>query len=405
MTTLTMRSDPSGYWLEHALLVWVFMSLILIASSACRSSGHYPVDRSIINGLETVMNPDYPRDGTTEVTLESSLIIGEQTDNENPIFNRISDVVVDEAGRIYVLDSGDVKVKVFSSSGEPLLTFGSPGQGPGDFGTATSFALSPLGNILINDVEIRRIEVFSGKGLYLREWKTDGPVFLIGIDQTGILYMTRSTRWDRETGREERAFECYKDNGSFLNRITSIEALTGTRSFYRGRSGFTRTGYEHGAINYILGEGGLLYLGCSSDYFFSVYEANGKLIRKFGRHFKPIPVRTEDTTRIFGKLAPDFESLMPKTKPPFQSSSSSLLEENGRLWVPTFERESDGLTYDVFGRDGIYEKKIFIRAEPRLLKPLFFKAGFLYSIDTDKEGLHRVTRSRVVFPENLKSSS
>lgn len=108
-------------------------------------------------------------------------------------------------------------------------------------------------------------------------------------------------------------------------------------------------------------------------------------------------VRSEDAQRRFGKSAPDLEPLLPNTKPPFQPLGAFLLEENGRLWVPTFERESEGLTYDIFGPDGIYEDKIFIRAEPQKLKPLFFKAGYLYSIETDSEGLHRGRRSKLVF--------
>ncbi|MFO7732354.1 MAG: hypothetical protein R6X21_01740, partial [Candidatus Aminicenantes bacterium] len=130
---------------------------------------------------------------------------------------------------------------------------------------------------------------------------------------------------------------------------------------------------------------------------FSLYDGNGKLMRKFGRRFKPIPVSAEDTKRIFGQRASEFESLMPKTKPPFRPLGTAVLEENGRLWVPTFEREAEGLTYDVFGTDGVFEDKVFIRTEPRKLNPLLFKAGSLYSIDIDDEGLQRVRRSRVVF--------
>ena len=81
----------------------------------------------------------------------------------------------------------------------------------------------------------------------------------------------------------------------------------------------------------------------------------------------------------------------------FSTLGAAILEENGRLWVPTFELESEGLTYDVFGTDGVFEDKVFIRTEPRKLKPLLFKAGLLYSIDTDDEGLQRVRRSRVLF--------
>jgi len=323
------------------------------------------------------------------------LIIGAQKSNENPVFNRISDVAVDDAGRIFALDRGDVQVKVFSSSGDPLLTFGSRGQGPGDFGTPGSIGLSSAGHFLINDVENRRIEVFSREGSYLKEWKIEGPGYLIGVDRSGNVFMSKGTRWDKETGLEERIFDRHSEAGSWLNQVAIVEAMTGTPRVFRGKPGFTRTGYEHGAINYMLDEDGRLYLGCSSEYVFSLYDGNGKLMRKFGRRFKPISVRAEDTQRIFGKLAPDFESLMPKTKPPFRPLGVALLEENGQLWVPTFERESEGLTYDIFGPDGIYEDKFFIRANPQELKPLFFKAGYLYSIDTNAEGLHIVRRSKI----------
>jgi len=43
----------------------------------------------------------------------------------------------------------------------------------------------------------------------------------------------------------------------------------------------------------------------------------------------------------------------------------------------------------------IYEDKIFIRADPQKLKPMFFKAGFLYPIGTDGEGLQSVRRSQI----------
>jgi hypothetical protein len=375
----------------------IFVSIILVFSLSCRGTGGYPTERSNTDGVETVINPGYPRDRAAEAALEDSLTIGAQKGNENPIFNRIGHVAVDDAGRIYVLDRSDVQVKVFSSSGDPLLTFGSRGQGPGDFGTPGSIGLSSAGHFLVNDVENRRIEVFSREGLYLNEWKIEGPGYLIGVDRSGNVFISKGTRWDKGTGLEERIFDRYSEAGSWLNQVAIVEAMTGTPRVFRGKPGFTRTGYEHGAINYMLDEDGRLYLGCSSEYVFSLYDGNGKLMRKFGRRFKPIPVRAEDTQRIFGKLAPDFESLMPKTKPPFRPLGTALLEENGRLWVPTFERESEGITYDVFGTDGVYEDKVFIRAEPQKLKPLLFKAGLLYSIDTDNEGLQRVRRSKVVF--------
>jgi hypothetical protein len=397
--TMVLMKGQQSCWqrLSSAGLCAIVLQIILVFSFSCRDTGGYPTERSNTDGVEFVMNPDYPRDRAAEATLEDSLTIGAQKDNENPLFNRISEIAVDDAGRIYVLDIGDVKVKVFSSNGDFLFTFGSAGQGPGDFGYPGAIRLSSAGRVLINDIESRRIEVFSSEGLYVREWKIEGSGGLVGVDGSGNIIMSKGTRWDRETGREERVFDRHDEAGSWLNRIASVEAITGTRRVNIGRPGFTRTGYEHGAVNYALDEDGRLYLGCSSEYVFSLYEGDGKLIRKFGRRFKSITVNTEDTQRIFGTRASEFESLMPKTKPPFRSLGAAVLEENGRLWVPTFERESEGLTYDVFGTDGVFEDKVFIRTEPRKLKPLLFKAGLLYSIDADAEGLQRVRRSKVVF--------
>jgi hypothetical protein len=375
----------------------IIIPILLVLVFSCRKPAEYPTERSNSDGVELVMNPDYPRDKAAEATLKDSLIIGVQSISDKPLFNRISDIVVDDAGRIYVLDIGDVQVKVFSPNGDLLFAFGSRGQGPGDLGSPGPICLSSSGRVVINDMENKRIVIFSTEGSYLKEWKIEGTGYLVGVDRAGNIFMSKGTRWDRETGREERVFDRHNEAGSWLNRIAASEAVTGTRRVNVGRPGFTRTGYEHGAINYVLDEDGRLYLGCSSEYTFSLFEGTGKLIRKFGRRFKPIPVSAEDTKRIFGQRASEFESLMPKTKPPFRSHGAAILEENGRLWVPTFERESEGLTYDVFGTGGVFEDKVFIRTEPRKLNPLLFKAGLLYSIDSDEEGLQRVRRSKVVF--------
>ena len=124
-------------------------------------------------------------------------------------------------------------------------------------------------------MENRRIVIFSAEGSYLKEWKIEGSGYLAGVDRSGNIFMSKGTRWDKETGREDRAFDRYDEAGSWLNRITVIEAVTGTRRVNVGRPGFTRTGYEHAAINYVLDEEGRLYLGCSSEYIFSLYEGKG----------------------------------------------------------------------------------------------------------------------------------
>ena len=133
----------SAAWLCATVIL-----IILVFTLSCRKTEGYPAERSSVNGVEFVMNPDFPRDKAAEATLKDSLIIGVQSSSDKPLFNRISDIVVDDAGRIYVLDIGDVQVKMFSSNGDLLFAFGSRGQGPGDLGSPGPIRLSPSGRVL-----------------------------------------------------------------------------------------------------------------------------------------------------------------------------------------------------------------------------------------------------------------
>lgn len=55
------------------------------------------------------------------------------------VLGRIEDVAVDTQGRIYILDSSNKLVRVFDRAGRFLLSFGSPGQGPGEFTQVSGF--------------------------------------------------------------------------------------------------------------------------------------------------------------------------------------------------------------------------------------------------------------------------
>lgn len=47
-------------------------------------------------------------------------------------FSRVSDVEVDDRGRLYVLDAGEHEVRVFDAEGRSIHRFGGEGQGPGE---------------------------------------------------------------------------------------------------------------------------------------------------------------------------------------------------------------------------------------------------------------------------------
>lgn len=79
-------------------------------------------------------------------------------------------VALDEHGAIYVLDSMNHRVVVFSSAGEHLFTFGQSGHGPGEFrfGIDGGDDISLVENRIVTLEKQRgRIQVFDRQGAYI----------------------------------------------------------------------------------------------------------------------------------------------------------------------------------------------------------------------------------------------
>jgi DNA-binding beta-propeller fold protein YncE len=100
-------------------------------------------------------------------------------------------VALDSSGNIYVVDVSNNRVQKFDPAGKPLLAFGSPGSGPGQFsgwGLGSYVAVDPADNVYVGDVE--RIQRFNTAGAYQDECAvTSGEtVQSLAVDSTGNLY-------------------------------------------------------------------------------------------------------------------------------------------------------------------------------------------------------------------------
>jgi len=94
---------------------------------------------------------------------------------------------IDQAGDIYVADTGNSRIVVFSSDGVFLSTWGSYGFDPGQFYGPTDVAVAPNGDIYVVDGAPSVIDVFDPQQEYIRSWHTIGTASpqSIQIDGTG----------------------------------------------------------------------------------------------------------------------------------------------------------------------------------------------------------------------------
>ena len=83
--------------------------------------------------------------------------------------NQPWDVAVHK-GEVFVADTSNHHVAVFSQDGEHIRTIGSQGTGPGQFNIPTGVAISPDGELYVSDRSNGRVQVLTPQGVYIREF-------------------------------------------------------------------------------------------------------------------------------------------------------------------------------------------------------------------------------------------
>jgi subtilisin family serine protease/sugar lactone lactonase YvrE len=113
--------------------------------------------------------PNHPNDGT----------IGNRGTG-NGQFREPQGIAVDQIGRIYVADSGNHRIQVFSGSGKHLSSFGSEGTGAGQFQRPRGIQIGQDGFIYIADTTNSRIQIFNDQRQHIATYSSNGdrPGFL-----------------------------------------------------------------------------------------------------------------------------------------------------------------------------------------------------------------------------------
>jgi len=140
-------------------------------------------------------------------------------------------VAVDDQGTLYVIDGRKDQIRVFDRDGTAVATWGERGEGPGQFKFQAmgynygDLAIGPDGNLYVMDTANSRIQVFSPDGTYLREWgepgRDEGQLSApsgIAIDASGRVYVT-------ETGN--RRLQIFDSDGQFVAAWEPSEAEGG----------------------------------------------------------------------------------------------------------------------------------------------------------------------------------
>jgi DNA-binding beta-propeller fold protein YncE len=101
-----------------------------------------------------------------------------------------TNVALSSNGEIYVTDGyGNARVHKFSADGRLLLSWGKPGDGPGEFRLPHGIAVDGQGSVYVADRENSRVQLFTPDGEYLDQWTGIARPCQVFIDKTNTVYV------------------------------------------------------------------------------------------------------------------------------------------------------------------------------------------------------------------------
>jgi len=376
--------------------IWLLLILFSCSSRDDQSAkNNYPVKIENVDSLKIVSNPSFPRDGKITYNLKEEISIGLAEGDENYILNRPFDVKVSENGTIYILDWGDVNIKVYDKHGRYLRIVGRKGQGPGEFDVPVYFDLSSDGKIYIMDSRFRRVAILDTLGKFISGFLLENGYHSgMKTDQNNYLYFSRNITLDVEDINSKISIHRYDSDGNevlnfgeFINE-KRIAVRTGEKSSISiGSRNMPTTVWG-------IDLSGRLFEGFNENYQIYVYDPDGKLGFRFEREFTPVPnvVEKRDRPNMTAdqkRLIDKYLANLPKFKPAFKRKL--VFDEKGNVWIQIYHgTDFEGTIYDVFSPGGIYLKQALV--EHTIYE---FKHGKVYSITRTEDGFRVVKRFRL----------
>jgi DNA-binding beta-propeller fold protein YncE len=87
---------------------------------------------------------------------------------ENGQLSQPSSITIDQKGNVYVADTANNRIQVFSSNGTFISKWGGYGSVNGALRNPQGIAIDQKGNVYVADTANNRIQVFSSNGTFIR---------------------------------------------------------------------------------------------------------------------------------------------------------------------------------------------------------------------------------------------
>jgi sugar lactone lactonase YvrE len=283
------------------------------------------------------------------VVLEPVRTLGDvETADENLAFYMPSAVVVDGAGNLFVLDTGNHRIQKFSPEGKYMATYGRQGQGPGEFTYPAWLALDGKGFIYVSDPNNQRIQVLTPDG---KDHKT-----IKGLEQgVGPVFIGRAGELITGPSRMRLAMNPGEERPGALPKLAKVLDAEGQPLREFGEPFDFKDELVNSAGNDVVmtvDGAGQVYLVFPAQNRIDKYAADGRLLWRADRELPySMAVKEKGEAKRQGG---GMTIRMPQMN---RSASGIAVDGQGRIWVVTMtrqlkEEEQVGMAISVSATEG-----------------------------------------------------
>ena len=303
---------------------------------------------------------------------------------EGILFSSIDSVCEDLQKNVYVLDRKASKIYKFSPEGKLLLSFGSKGQGPGEFQAPHDVFVAANGQIVVSE-DIALVSIFDPEGQFIRRLSAEKGLALTFLEDN-IFY---AWGWD-ENGRTQLLVD---KEGTVLKTFFSVsmDDFSVSAPDESGREVMFNFATPEIAPSFIFNRfKNHFVIALNNRYEFSLYDSQGTILSSVRRDIKPPKLSSKERNFLLAQMQktrnwPDWimtlvRKNIDKTKTFFDAIRLS------EKFFFVF-RVRDDLTggdsrfpVDVFSAGGEFLGSVSLRVQP-----LYISDEFMYSAAYDEE--------------------
>jgi hypothetical protein len=354
------------------------MALGALVTAGCSSEGSFGPTFSVSDsaGITVAENRgEVPSDGGGwSISPEPSFQIGAVDGDEAYLLFRVWGATRLSDGRIAVVNNRAPDLRIFSPTGEHLHTFGSRGEGPGEFDSPVLAGTMPGDTLVVVDRMRRRINLFHPEEGFIRVAtgapEIEGSFLLVGMFSSGSIVVQRTVFGGENVdgySRRPIGYRAVATDGtleSYLGEYPGAEMMIASQAMPQGGTTMLsiRTPFGKSAIAAVKGD--RFYFGSQDAYEIRVHDQNGSLLRLIRRDKVPTPVTDAHVAAVMEEMADDAESddqtrqfrrmfreaPIPETHPAHGAIYADAL---GYLWVEEYRLPGDDVRHTtIFDDEG-----------------------------------------------------